>query len=57
MYLFAGRDYVPYMPVGGMLGGGDQLDQPPGSLCAPLRAGRNCDPGGGQPTLPLLAEM
>ena len=33
---------------------GVESEHPPDSLCTPPRAGDNCDPGGGSPTIPQV---
>ena len=45
---------APQLPSGGLSGGSNHMDQPPGSLCEPPHVGIHCDPGGGQPDLPPL---
>ena len=52
-FLPGGTD-MPQMPSGWISEGSNQPDQPPGSLCAPPRAGRHCVSGGGQPDLPPM---
>ena len=52
-FFLSGAD-VSQVPSGGMHRGGDWLDHPPGSLCAPACAGGNFGTGAGQPDLPPL---
>ena len=52
-----GSTHMPPVPSGRMTGGGDQQDQPPGSLCAPPCVIFHCDPGGGKLGLPPLPSM
>ena len=42
------------VPGGGVPGRDLELDQPPGSICTPPRAGHNSDTGGGEPTVPQV---
>ena len=46
---------VPGRGVSG--GGGVKLDQPPGSIFAPLRAGYKCGPGGEELNLPHMTQL
>ena len=49
--------HAPLVPSDRITGGGDQQDQPPGSLFAPPCAICHCDPRGGKSALPPLPSM